>query len=65
MKLCVTVERDSSGYYVAEIPSLPGCVSQGKTMAEAKTNILEAIEGWVSVMNARAKKQGRTFEVAI
>ena len=33
------------GYWVVECPSLPGCVSQGKTKAEAKANIREAIEG--------------------
>lgn len=65
MKLRVTVERDDSGYYVAEVPALPGCMSQGKTLAEAKVNILEAIEGWVAVMNARAKKQRRTVEIAV
>lgn len=65
MKLRVTVEKDDSGYYVAEVPALPGCVSQGKTLAEAKANILEAIEGWVAVMNARAKKQRRTVEISV
>lgn len=67
MKLRVTVEKDESGYYVAEIPALPGCVSQGKTLAEARANILEAIAGWVSVMNAKAKKGSprHTLEVAV
>lgn len=50
MKLKVNIERDESGYYVAEVPALPGCVSQGRTIAEAKTNIKEAIVGWISVM---------------
>ncbi|HOW83289.1 MAG TPA: type II toxin-antitoxin system HicB family antitoxin [Spirochaetota bacterium] len=35
------------GYYVAECPSLPGCVSQGKTKEEAIENIKEAIEGYI------------------
>ncbi len=66
MKLRVTVEKDDSGYYVAEVPALPGCVSQGKTLAEARANILEAIAGWVAVMNAKAKKGSprHTLEVA-
>jgi predicted RNase H-like HicB family nuclease len=34
-------------YWVAECPSLPGCVSQGKTRDEAITNIREAIEGYI------------------
>lgn len=67
MKLRVTVEKDDSGYYVAEVPALPGCVSQGKTLAEARANILEAIAGWVAVMNAKAKKSSprHTLEVAV
>ena len=35
------------GYWVAECPSLPGCVSQGRTRQEALANIKEAIEGYV------------------
>jgi len=66
MKLHVVIERDETGYYVADIPALPGCVSQGKTLAEAKANIREAIVGWLIVMNARAKKRhAHTLEVAV
>ena len=43
MKLRVTLERDETGIVVAECPSIPGCVSQGKTEAEALENIREAI----------------------
>lgn len=39
-----------NGYWVAECPSLPGCVSQGRTREEAVTNIREAIEGYVLVL---------------
>lgn len=49
MKLRVIIEKDETGYYVAEVPALPGCMSQGKTLQEARTNIREAIEGWVAV----------------
>jgi predicted RNase H-like HicB family nuclease len=35
------------GYWVVECPSLPGCISQGKTKEEAVQNICEAIEGYV------------------
>jgi predicted RNase H-like HicB family nuclease len=41
----VTLTEGEDGYIVAECPSLPGCVSQGKSQAEAVTNIREAIEG--------------------
>ena len=36
-----------NGYWVVECPSLPGCISQGKTKEEAVQNIREAIEGYV------------------
>jgi predicted RNase H-like HicB family nuclease len=35
---------------VGEVPALPGCFSQGKTIEELKRNIAEAIEGWLEVM---------------
>lgn len=53
MKLHVKIERDEDGYYVAEVPALPGCLSQGKDYEEALSNIKEAIEGWLEVMESR------------
>ena len=38
------------GYWVAECPSLPGCISQGKTKADAISNIKEAIDGYVAAL---------------
>jgi predicted RNase H-like HicB family nuclease len=38
------------GYWVVECPSLPGCLSQGKTKEEAIRNIKEAIEGYIAVL---------------
>jgi predicted RNase H-like HicB family nuclease len=43
MKLSVTIDRDEDGVWVVECPSIPGCVSQGKTKAQAIKNIQEAI----------------------
>ena len=40
------------GYWVVECPSLPGCISQGKTKEEAIANIREAIELWIEDANA-------------
>ena len=66
MKLMVTFEKDESGYYVAEVPALPGCFSQGKSLAEAKANIKEAIVGWLGVMNDKARRSHhRMVEVAV
>ena len=38
------------GYIVAEVPSLPGCISQGKTREEALENIKDAIEGFIAAL---------------
>jgi predicted RNase H-like HicB family nuclease len=43
MKFTVTIDRDETGAWVAECPSIPGCVSQGKTKTEAIKNVREAI----------------------
>lgn len=48
----VVIFRGEDGYWVAECPSLPGCISQGATRAEAIANIKEAIEGWMETMRA-------------
>ena len=43
----VVIYLGEDGYWVAECPSLPGCISQGKTKQEAIANIKEAIEGYI------------------
>jgi len=47
VRYLVTLERDEDGFIVAECPSLPGCLSQGKTRDEALANIKDAIEGYL------------------
>lgn len=44
MKFPVTLERDEDGMWVVECPSIPGCLSQGRTKQEAITNIKDAIK---------------------
>ena len=52
--------------YVAEVPALSGCLSQGKTRDETLVNIKEAIEGWLEVMEAKqAFDPTRTVEVVV
>lgn len=46
----VIIFRGEDDYYVAECPSLPGCISQGKTKEEAITNIKEAIRGYIAAL---------------
>ncbi len=61
MRLLVTLDRDETGMLVAECPSIPGCVSQGKTEEEALGNIREAI---VACLEARAAN-GMPLTVAV
>lgn len=54
MKYRIIVEQDEDGVFVAQCPTLPGCVSQGKTRQEAIENIKDAIVGYL----ASLKKHG-------
>lgn len=48
----VLIEPDEDGVFIAEVPSLPGCVSQGATRIEALANIKEAIELYIESLDA-------------
>jgi predicted RNase H-like HicB family nuclease len=52
MKYRVLIEQDEDGVYVAEVPSLPGCISQGQTREEAVENIREAIAAYLESLEA-------------
>jgi len=52
MKYRVLIEQDEDGMFVAEVPSLPGCISQGRTRNEATENIKEAIEVYLESLKA-------------
>jgi predicted RNase H-like HicB family nuclease len=53
MKFLITVSQDEDGMFIAECPSIPGCVSQGRTDLEAEKNIQKAIKECLAV---RAEK---------
>lgn len=46
----VIIKRGEDGFWLAECPSLPGCISQGQSREEVVQNIREAIEGYVEVL---------------
>ena len=48
MKYRVTLEQDEDGIFVAKVPSLPGCLSEGKTRREALANVKDAIDGYIA-----------------
>ncbi|MCX7841444.1 MAG: type II toxin-antitoxin system HicB family antitoxin [Anaerolineae bacterium] len=49
MKLSVIIRPSEDGFFIAECPALPGCMSQGRTEHEALRNIKEAITLWLEV----------------
>jgi predicted RNase H-like HicB family nuclease len=53
MKFTITISQDEDGMYIAECPSIPGCISQGATEQDAEKNIQEAIKECLEV---RAEK---------
>lgn len=65
MKYRVIIRADEDGVFVAECPSLPGCISQGSTRDEAKENIAEAIAGYVESLEARGEPVPPTIEEEI
>ena len=52
MKYRVLIEPDEDGVFVAEVPSLPGCISQGRTREQAIKNIKEAIALYLESLEA-------------
>lgn len=54
MKLTILVHPADEGGFGAEIPALPGCISEGETVLEILMNIREAAEGWMTVATERA-----------
>lgn len=65
MRFKVIISEGEDGWLVVECPSLPGCVSQGRTVEEALENIKDAIQGCLDVLGerTRAKDRERVVEV--
>jgi predicted RNase H-like HicB family nuclease len=61
MKYRILIEQDEDGVFIAECPSLPGCISQGKTRQEAVENIQDAIRGYLESL----KKHGEPIPPSI
>jgi predicted RNase H-like HicB family nuclease len=52
MKYRVLIEQDEDGVFVAQVPALPGCLSQGSSRDEALANIRDAIAGYLESLRA-------------
>ena len=57
MKLKVVIHQAEEGGYWAEVPAIPGCVSQGETREELSLNVQEAIEGCLSVESEHSEDE--------
>lgn len=55
MKLQAWIHPAEEGGFWAEVPALPGCVSEGETWNETIANLREAAEGWLEVSEERVK----------
>ena len=55
MKFKVVIHIAEEGGFWAEVPALPGCLSQGETIDETLANSREAAQGWLEVADARGK----------
>ena len=53
MKFPISIYQDEDGMYIAECPSIPGCVSQGRTEAEAQSNLTDAIKECLAVRSEK------------
>jgi predicted RNase H-like HicB family nuclease len=67
MKIKIVVHEAEEGGFWAEVPAIPGCATEGKTMEELLRNVREAIEGCLSVEIAEPKNDGieRILEIAV
>ncbi len=65
MKLKVVIEPGEDSGFVAHVPALRGCWSQGATRDEAIENIREAIEAWLEVEQVKAERSGSAGDVEL
>ena len=67
MKIRAIIHPAEEGGYWAEIPALPGCITEGDTIEEVMANLKDAIEGWLEVANSRnaIESTDQVVEIAV
>ena len=67
MKLKIAIYQAEEGGYWAEVPSIPGCATQGESFEELLTNLYEAVEGCLSVevCDITDSEKARVIEIAV
>lgn len=61
IQINVVFQEESSGGYSVFVPSLPGCISEGETFEEAKSNIIEAISLYIEDLNKEELKEVKSL----
>ncbi|MCC5618509.1 type II toxin-antitoxin system HicB family antitoxin [Nostoc sp. CHAB 5836] len=67
MKIRAIIHPAEEGGFWAEVPALPGCITEGDTIEEVMTNLKDAIEGWLEVANSRnaIESTDQVVEIAV
>ncbi len=67
MKIKAIIHPAEEGGYWAEVPALPGCITEGDTMDEVLVNLKDAIEGWLEVANnsKSVESTAQIIEIAV
>ncbi|MCX6268017.1 MAG: type II toxin-antitoxin system HicB family antitoxin [Bacteroidetes bacterium] len=67
MKLKIVIHEAEEGGYWAEVPSLPGCASQGESMVELIKNLYDAVEGCLAIdmENIHLENKDTVMELAV
>ena len=67
MRIRAIIHLAEEGGYWAEVPALPGCITEGDTMEEVMANLKDAIEGWLDVANNRdvVESTDQVVEIAV
>ena len=63
MRFTVVLEKDEDNIYVVTVPALPGCISDGRTVEEAMSNIKEAIQGYIDDMKSDREPIPRDIDI--
>jgi predicted RNase H-like HicB family nuclease len=67
MKIKAIIHQAEEGGYWAEVPALPGCITEGDTLEEVLDNLKDAIEGWLEVANESRQPEpmSKVVEIAV
>lgn len=67
MKIKAIIHQAEEGGYWAEVPALPGCLTEGDTLEEVLANLEDAIEGWLEVANSSQSVEStdQVVEIAV